>query len=120
MQFSVRVIFALALGAGLVGVAAADSFGAIAYSPGSGAYGYSYDYDTEYEAVMSALQSCGRNDCVSAITFWDGGCGAVAAGSDGGWGSSGGYDEGNAVRSALQACRQYSQNCEVVASACTS
>lgn len=54
---------------------AADSFGAIAYSP-DGTWGRSHGYPTRAAAEATAVKSCGA-ECKVLITFTE--CGAVAA-----------------------------------------
>ena len=42
----------------------ADEYGAIAYSPSTGAYGWSNNYATRNGAETRALQECGKADSV--------------------------------------------------------
>ena len=56
--------------------AAADSYGAIAYSP-NGSWGRSHAYPTKAAAEATAVKSCGSSDCKVLTTFTA--CGAVAA-----------------------------------------
>lgn len=120
MVFSVRLLVAIGSLAAAAGVASADTYGAIAYSPATGASGYSYDYDSEYGAVSAAKQSCGASDCEDVIVFWNGACGALAVGQGGGWGASAGYGQGDAESGALRICSQYTRQCRVEVWACTS
>jgi hypothetical protein len=47
-------------------------------------------------------------------------CGAVAAGTDGGWGSDWGYDAAEAGAKAIAVCRSYGgQDCQVVRWQCS-
>jgi hypothetical protein len=55
---------------------AADSYGAIAYSP-NGSWGRSHAYPTKAAAEATAVKSCGSADCKVLTTFTA--CGAVAA-----------------------------------------
>lgn len=59
-------------------------FGAIAYSPGSGAWGESHMYDSERGAVQKALSECAESasDCRIVVTYRNG-CAAVATGKRG-------------------------------------
>jgi hypothetical protein len=71
---------------------ARDNFGAIAYSPSSGAHGWSYDYPSRAVAEEVALTNCRQHagDCVVPIWFRNA-CGALAVGSSGygsGWGTN--------------------------------
>ena len=54
---------------------AADSYGAIAYSP-NGTWGRSHAYPTKAAAEATAIKSCGSSECKVKITFTA--CGAVA------------------------------------------
>nr|WP_253861503.1 DUF4189 domain-containing protein [Mycobacterium asiaticum] len=56
--------------------AAADSYGAIAYSS-DGTWGRSHAYPTKAAAEATAMKSCGASDCKVLTTFTA--CGAVAA-----------------------------------------
>lgn len=65
---------------------AADSWGSVAYSPSTKAFGTSHDFSDESEAASRALEACmeqrGGEDCITAVTFANA-CGAVMAGPDG-------------------------------------
>ncbi len=83
-------------------------FGAIALSPGSGAYGFSYDYGSRGEAEGRAMGHCraaakGRKDCKVGVWFTNA-CGALARRSDGGWGADWGNSRQEAARKALRNC----------------
>jgi serine/threonine-protein kinase len=114
------VISALAfLGLGAA-TAHADSFGAISLSPKTGATGWSYDYSSRLEAEEVAQSHCDRNarDCRVAIWFKNG-CGAVARGADGGWGSDWAPGSRRAQRAALAACSNHSDSCRVIRWQCS-
>jgi len=98
-------------------VAHADWFGAIAYNPGSGAYGYSIDYPDRYGAENRALYECGGG-CRVAVWFRNA-CGALAVGYNGGWGSGWGSSRQRGEYEAINACSRYTSNCAIRAWACT-
>ncbi|WP_377289562.1 DUF4189 domain-containing protein [Rhizobium sp. SG2393] len=100
--------------------ALADSFGAISYSPDTGATGWSYSWSSRRQAEREAQQNCYENagDCRVAIWFKNA-CGAVAAGDDGGWGSGWGSNSNRARREAIKQCSQYSDGCRVVRWQCS-
>ncbi len=98
--------------------AAADNFGAIAYSTGSGAIGYSYDYGSRDEAEEHALQECGPG--CQVVVWFKNACGAVAAGSDRGYGTGWADSRGEAEETAMRYCQQNSQGCRPVGWTCTS
>jgi hypothetical protein len=95
-----------------------DSFGAIAYSQGSGAVGYSYNYSSNNEAERSALSSCGA-DCIIVVWFRNV-CGALAVGTGNGYGATWGGTQTDAENGAMNTCRSHTNNCGVVRWVCTS
>lgn len=97
--------------------AAADNYGAIAYSTDSGAYGYSYDFSSRGEAEARALQECNGN--CKIVLWFKNACGALAVGNDNGYGTAWATDRGGAEATAMSYCRQYSQGCQVVRWVCT-
>ena len=102
------------------GMAAADYFGAIAYSPNTGSHGYSYDYGSRREAEAYAMNQCRKyaGDCRVAIWFRNA-CGALAIGNNGGWGSGWGDSRQRAEYEAINSCRQHAGNCGIRRWACT-
>ena len=110
---------ALALAtAALPAAALADSFGAIAYSPDTGANGWSHDYPSRRGAERAAQDNCDADDCRIAIWFKNA-CGAVAVGSNGGWGSDWGGDRRRAQSKAIRACSRNDDGCSVVRWQCS-
>lgn len=101
-------------------LAAADSYGAIAYSPTTRADGWSHSYSTRADAERRALRECsGRaRDCRVAIWFKNA-CGALAVGQNGGWGSGWGNDRRRAELEAIGVCNQYAAGCSIVRWACS-
>jgi serine/threonine-protein kinase len=104
---------------GIDGAAAQDNYGAIAYSPSTGAHGWAYDYGSRAAAEQVALSNCGQHadDCVVPIWFRNA-CGALAVGADG-YGSGWGSNRNLAERYALQSCRKYTSGCWIKRWACT-
>ena len=101
------------------GQAAADNYGAIAYSPSTRALGWSYDYRSRSAAESVALGNCRKHagDCIVPLWFRNA-CGALATGSNGygtGWGTSRGLAESYA----LQSCRRHTGGCSVRRWVCT-
>ncbi len=99
--------------------AAQDFYGAIAYSPSTGAHGWSFDYRSRNEAENVAKSNCGKHatDCIVPIWFRNA-CGALAVGSNGygsGWGTSQKIAEGYA----LQVCGKHTTGCTIKRWACT-
>lgn len=99
---------------------AQDMYGAIAYSPSSGAHGYAYDYASQAGAEDRALDECRSygEGCQNVMWFRNA-CGALAVGPDG-WGSDWGEDRSRAENKAINACQQHSSNCQVIRWVCTS
>jgi len=109
------LVLALAPGAAL----AQDYYGAIAYSPRTGAHGWSYDHRSRSDAENRALSECRKHadDCRSLVWFKNA-CGALATGPDGygsGWGTSRSLAEAEAVK----VCGRHSSGCSVRRWACT-
>ena len=102
------------------GPAMAENYGAIAYSPSTGAHGWSYDYPSRGAAENVALQGCRQHagDCLVPIWFRDA-CGALAVGSNNGYGTGWGTSRGLAESYALQSCRKHTSNCAIRRWACT-
>ena len=92
---------------------AADSFGAIAYSPATQAVGWSYSYSTRSGAEQKALSGCTPHarDCRIAIWFKNA-CGAVAVGANG-WGSGWAATSTGAKNKAVHVCSRHTRNCQV-------
>jgi hypothetical protein len=113
-------MFAAALAAllALPGAALAD-YGAIAYSPSTGAYGYSNGYGSRGSAERAAMRNCRANGsgCQTALWFQSA-CGAVAKGPDG-WGSGWAASKAGAQSQAIASCRQYSGSCRIVVWSCS-
>ena len=99
---------------------AADSYGAIAYSPTTRADGWSHSYATRAEADRRALRECSGHarDCRVAIIFRNA-CGALAVGPSGSWGSGWGNDRRRAEREAIGVCNQYAAGCRIARWACS-
>lgn len=99
--------------------ARADSYGAIAYSPRTGATGWSYSFDTRSGAERRAMQGCSSHarDCRVAIWFVNA-CGALSVGSSG-WGSGWGADRGRAEYEANRSCSSQSGGCRVIRWQCS-
>jgi hypothetical protein len=99
----------------------ADNFGAIAFSQATGGYGSSYDYGTRRAAEARAMSECNSRNRGCKVAIWfKNSCGAVATGSNNGWGSAWACSPDGAQRSAITYCRQNTRNCQVLAWACTS
>jgi serine/threonine-protein kinase len=97
------------------GQAQAASWGAIYYSPGTGATGWSYGENSENAANRVAYDNCSdsADDCKYAIAFHNA-CGAVAVGRNGGWGGDWGTSDWDAQQSALGACGEHDSGCKVI------
>ena len=108
-------ILAACLGSG---EAAAQNYGAIAYSPSTHAVGWAYDYGSRDAAEEAALVNCRKqaNDCV---THWfRNACGALAVGSAG-YGMAWGADRDVAESNAIRSCQRWTMDCAIKQWACT-
>ena len=111
---------AIALGLAAAPPAAAQElFGAIAFSPQTGAHGWSKNNTSRGEAEVDAQSNCLKHasDCQLATWFRDA-CGALAVGRAG-WGAHWGNNREQAEAAAIDACRQHTRNCKVVQWQCT-
>ena len=107
---------ALCLGAA---TAAADNYGAIAYSSSSGAHGWSIDYRSRAAAENAALANCQQHAADCSVPIWfRNACGALAVGSNG-YGSGWGTSRSIAESIALRGCRVHSGGCLIRRWACT-
>jgi Domain of unknown function (DUF4189) len=99
---------------------ARDYYGAIAYSPSTGAYGFSYDHYSQAEAENRAMAECRARagDCQLPLWFRNA-CGALAVGSGGGWGTGWGTDQGLAESYAIQTCSRNTNSCQIIRWVCT-
>lgn len=105
----------------LPGAAAAQSFGAIAYSPATGQWGWARNFTTRAGAQNRALAECrsaarGRS-CQVAVWFRNA-CGSLAIGPNG-WGSGWGNTRARAQAEARGACNRYSRNCAIRLTTCS-
>ena len=95
------------------------SYGAIAYSANSGAWGYSEEYGSRGQAESRAKKECRVKDCEIAAWSYDS-CGAVAAGDNGSWGGAQGSDVRRAQNRAQARCaKEGGTNCKIVFSRCS-
>jgi serine/threonine-protein kinase len=110
----------LLVGAAMASSGAQAAWGAIAYSQSTGAAGWSYDAVNEVDAEIRALNNCGKyaSDCETAVTFRNG-CGALAVGSNGGWGADWGADRYAAQSDALDRCEDHDSGCRVTRWQCS-
>jgi serine/threonine-protein kinase len=94
-------------------------FGAIAYSQQSAHYGWSINMKSQEEAETSAMNQCYNygSDCKS--TWFSNGCGALAIGKDGGWGTNFGDNRRQAENKAIAQCGTVSTECKIEFSKCT-
>ncbi len=100
---------------------AADLYGSIAYSQSTKSYSWATDYKSQADAENAAMVECYKRagDCKSALWFVNG-CGSLAVGSDGGWGTNWGTDGRQAQQKALAQCGNASTGCETVVTKCVS
>jgi Domain of unknown function (DUF4189) len=99
---------------------AAQGWGAIALSPSTGATGYTWDNVSEVDAELRALEFCDTNasDCESVVTFRNA-CGAVAWGTNHGWGSGWDTDEESARQTAMNECSLRDDGCRILRWQCS-
>jgi serine/threonine-protein kinase len=103
---------------GAASAAQAVEWGSIYFSPSTHATGFSHNYDTQRQAERAAISYCSGGDCIKAISFRNA-CGALAIGSNGGWGADWGRSGNAAQRNAVNACRTHDSGCRVVRWQCS-
>lgn len=98
---------------------AADNFGAIAYSPKSGAHGWAKDHPTRAAAQKAALAACTKHaeDCRAAVWFKNG-CGTLAV-SEKVYGWGWGTTQQLADAEATKACSKRAAGCKIAVQVCT-
>lgn len=98
----------------------AQQYGAFAFSPDTGAFGYTTKGVSRADAQRKAMSYCNTYayDCKIVVNF-NKACGAIARGSNGGWGADWGYDRYEAQNDALAICRRHDTGCRVLRWACT-
>jgi uncharacterized caspase-like protein len=97
----------------------ANRFGAIAYSPSTGAHGWSFDYASREEAERVAISNCSQHARDCSVPLWfQNACGALAVGPSG-YGTGWGINQSLAESYAIGVCGQYSANCSVRRWVCT-
>jgi len=98
---------------------AADYFGAIAYSPRTGADGWAKDHPSRKAAERAAISACSKyaDDCRTVVWFKNG-CGAVSTSAKVyGWGW--GKTQALADAEAMKACGKHASGCKVKRQVCT-
>jgi len=104
---------------GPAAAAAADYYGAIAYSRSSAAHGWAKDHPSREAAERAALAGCRKHaaDC-SAVLWFKNACGALATGPKGaGWAWD--QRQSAADQGAINACAKHSSACTVKRRVCT-
>ena len=101
--------------------ASGPNFGAIAFSPATGAIGSSIKMPTRAAAKRQALIDCRRHasDCRVVSWFFGGTCGALAQGKDGGWGAGWAPTKRIADSKALRRCLRTSAGCVIKRRVCS-
>lgn len=116
-RVSQRILFVLALAPAVA--AAADYFGAIAYSPEKRAHGWANDYPSRRQAEKAALANCAKYgpDC-SVVVWFKNACGSLSLGPKGvGWAWA--HTQEDADLAATRACSKHSKACTVTQRLCT-
>ena len=114
-----RVLLLLALIPAAAFAQPREYYGAIAYSPRTGAHGWANDHPARPNAEKAALANCRKfaKDC-QVLVWFKNACGAVAVGSKG-YGWAWGDKESAAEIEALKNCSQHTVGCTVHRLVCT-
>lgn len=103
-----------------VAVAQRNYFGAIAYAPTGKALGWSYNFASRKQAEREALKNCNKHGGGCKIANWfRNACGAIAIGTNGGWGADWGVSLNQAKSKTVKQCGKYDSGCKVVRWVCT-
>jgi len=102
------------------GVASAAQFGAIAYSKNTGSYGSSHNYSSRSGAEEEALSGCSSyaDDC-RVVVYFRNACGALAVGSNRGYGYGWSAGRSQAQDIALGNCEANDSGCHVTSWTCS-
>ena len=118
-RFRLTAVLVLAWSLAGAGVALA-AFGAIAFSPQSGAYGYSYGAGTRAQAERVAMSNCRANGAgCRLLVYFRNACGALAVGNGNGYGFAWAASRGPAEGRAMRECRNRTSSCRIVAWSCS-
>jgi len=99
---------------------ASAGYGAIAYSPSSGAWGYSYNYGSRGAAEGRALRECRvRGSGCRSIVWFRNACGALASGNGNAYGWAWNTSRATARRRALRECRARTSGCRIRVDVCS-
>ncbi len=113
------IVIGMGLLAASAGVALAD-YGAIAFSPGTGAHGYSYGAGSRGQAERVAMSNCRgyASDC-RVLVYFQNACAALAVGSGNGYGFAWAGSRGQAENRAMRECRNRTSSCRVIRWVCS-
>ncbi|WP_081615325.1 DUF4189 domain-containing protein [Rhizobium freirei] len=102
------------------GIASAAQFGAIAYSRDTGSYGSSHNYSSRAGAEEEALSACSSyaDDC-RVVVYFRNACGALAVGSERGYGWGWSARRNQARDIAIANCEENDSGCHVVSWTCS-
>ena len=119
VRFRVTAVLALAWSlAGAGGALAA--FGAIAFSPQSGAHGYSYGAGTRAQAERIAMSNCRAHGAgCRLLVYFQNACGALAVGNGNGYGFAWAASRGQAEGRAMRECRNQTSSCRIISWSCS-
>ena len=100
---------------------AAVKFGAIAFSPKSGAEGYGENYKTREDAEKRAMTECterSEGKPCDVVSWCQNACCALAVGKGNGWGGFWGATKDKAEAAALEKCSEQTTSCKIRRSLC--
>lgn len=97
---------------------AADTYGAIAYSETTGAFGSATGYPSYARAELAAVRRCGQLDCAAVVSVRNG-CAALAVGLGYAYGWGRDASSASAESRAMSECSARATNCAIVSSICS-
>jgi hypothetical protein len=118
-RFLTTTLMVAAMLVGSATFAAANQYGALAFSQISGAYGYSYGWRSAGRAQAAAMANCRARGggCRLIYTFWNQ-CAALAIGRNLGYGYGASTSLGAAKSVAMANCRINDSGCYIAEYAC--
>lgn len=97
-----------------------NTYGAIAISESTMAWGSSWNATSQAEAERTAIEYCGRSDCRS-VNWFRNACGALAMSGNRAWAADWGATQEEARSKALAACRSSGgTSCQIQNTTCSS
>jgi serine/threonine-protein kinase len=117
---AVAALAGLVLAVAPPSMASASEFGAIAFSPSTGAHGYAFNHNSRRAAERAAMNGCrGYGGGCRIVVWFSDACAALAVGDGYGYGYSWAESRNQAQNRAIRECNTQTSSCEVVRWVCS-